>query len=73
MSNDPTSHLDLSGLSDAERLLIAGELLEMAHCHYAPLTPAQVAEHEQYAADAEAGLVRGESWEIVRERLKRRG
>lgn len=65
-------HFDLTGLSTAERLLLVDELLEAAHAPAAPLTAAQLAELERRDAEADAGRVSGERWEVVRERLKRR-
>jgi len=62
--------LDPTGLSDAERLLLAGELLDMAYASPAPLTAAQLAEMERRDAEADADSVRGERWEVVRERHK---
>lgn len=70
---DSSPRFDLTGLTDAERLLLAGELLDMAYAPAAPLTPAQLAELERRDAEADAGLVRGTPWETVRERLKPRG
>ena len=67
------TQFDFSDLSDAERLLLAGELLDMTHTSHALLTPAQLAEMERRDAAADAGLVQGTPWEIVRERLKTRG
>lgn len=64
------SAFDPSGLSDAERLLLAGELLDMTDRRAAAFTAEQIAELEQRDAEADAGLVQGETWEIVRERLK---
>lgn len=64
---------DLTGLSEAERLLLAAELLELHHAPAAPLSVEQLAEMERRDSDADAGRVTGESWEIVRERLKPRG
>lgn len=67
------SKFDLAGLSDAERILLAGELLDMVYSPMTPLTAEQIAELEQRNADADAGLVQGVSWESVNARLKRRG
>lgn len=64
--------IDLTGLNEADRLLLAEELLDIAFAPPAPLTPAQLAEMEHRDADADAGLVQGEPWETVRERLKSR-
>ena len=69
----PTTKFDFASLSDAERILLAGELLDMAYAPMAPLTTEQVADLEQYDADADAGRVQGESWESVKAFLKRRG
>ncbi len=65
-----TRNFDLTGLSEAERLLLAGELLETAHSFREPLTAAQLAELERRDAAAEAGLVTGIPWEEVRASLK---
>jgi putative addiction module component (TIGR02574 family) len=72
-SMSPTARFDFAGLSDAERILLAGELLDMAYSSMTPLTPEQIADLERYDADADAGRVTGEPWEAVRARLKPRG
>lgn len=69
----PTPRFDFAGLSDAERILLAGELLDMAYSPMAPLTAEQLADLERYDAEADAGRVTGEPWEAVKARLKRRG
>lgn len=63
---------DPTGLSRAEQLLIAGELIHMAAHPQPPLTASQIAELERLDADADAGVVQGTPWTIVRERLKSR-
>lgn len=69
----PMPGFDFTGLSDAERILLAGELLDTAYSPMTPLTPEQIAELEQYDAEADAGRVKGEPWEVVKARLKQRG
>lgn len=69
----PTSAFDFAGLSDAERILLAGELLDMAYSPMAALTPEQIASLERYDAEADAGAVKGEPWDVVKARLKPRG
>lgn len=66
----PIAGFDFAGLSDAERILLAGELLDMAYSPMAPLTREQVVDLEQYDAQADAGHVKGEPWEAVKARLK---
>lgn len=75
MSKDqtPTAGFDFAGLSDAERILLAGELLDMAYSPMPALTAEQVADLERYDAEADAGRVQGEPWETVKARLKQRG
>ncbi len=67
-----TTHrpLDISRLSDAERLLLAGELLDMAYASPAPLTAAQREEMERRDAEADARGIHGEPWEVVRQKHK---
>lgn len=71
MSKDAVSppRLDFAGLSDAERILVAGELLDMIHTPMVPLTVEQVAELEHEDAQADAEGDRGVPWEIVKARL----
>ncbi|MGD9691405.1 MAG: addiction module protein [Phycisphaerales bacterium] len=64
---------DLTGLSETERLLLAAELLELHHAPAVSLSAEQLAEMERRDSDADAGRVTGESWEIVRDRLKPHG
>lgn len=75
MSNGstPISGFDFAGLSDAERILLAGELLDMAYSPMPALTAEQIDDLERYDAQADAGRVKGEPWEIVKARLKQRG
>lgn len=61
-----SNHLDLAILSNAECLLLAGELLDMAYSQATPLTAAQLAEMERRDAEANAGVIEGERWEAVR-------
>ncbi len=69
MSTIPNG-FDLTGLSESERLLLAGELLELTHAPAAPLTTQQLAEMHRRDAEADAGKVSGIPWETVRDRLR---
>lgn len=75
MSNGstPISGFDFAGLSNAERILLAGELLDMAYSPMPALTAEQIDDLERYDAEADAGRVMGEAWEVVKARLKQRG
>ncbi|MFO0835782.1 MAG: addiction module protein [Phycisphaerales bacterium] len=73
MTTRPPPRFDFGDLSNAERILLAGELLEMAYSTAAPLTAEQIAELERDDAEADAGRLQGEPWEAVRNRLKQRG
>ncbi|MGH7242365.1 MAG: addiction module protein [Phycisphaerales bacterium] len=64
---------DVAQLSAAERLLLAGELLDMAHMRPQPLSPAQMAEVRRRDARADSNPNSCEPWEEVREQLKPRG
>ncbi|MGH7243410.1 MAG: addiction module protein [Phycisphaerales bacterium] len=64
---------DVAQLSAAERLLLAGELLDMAHTHLRPLSPDQMAEIRRRDAKADSDPNSCEPWEEVREQLKPRG
>jgi putative addiction module component (TIGR02574 family) len=73
---------DFTELTAAERLTLAQELLDSVaddlhsptsgHDSMAPFTAEQMAEIRRRAADADAGRITGEPWEVVRVRLNSR-
>ena len=62
---------DFSGLSLAERMLLAHAVIDsaIAESQVAPVTPEQMAEIRRCDAAVEAGSMKCESWEVVRKRL----
>lgn len=63
--------IDYWKLSIADRLVLVQDILDsvLAETHAEPLTPQQLAEIDRRTAALDAGEMKCEPWETVRERL----
>jgi len=72
MTDTDQSQLSLSSLSLPERVALAQELWDSIHADAcaAPFSPEQLAEIDRRIAALDAGEMRCEPWETVRERIR---